>query len=60
MLILRFLFQLEPAALFVLQHESRARSAALAMLRGDLSYEELLWRVGGIRGFIAMFGRPKD
>ncbi len=60
MLILRFLLQLEPVALFLLQHEERARRAALAMLRGELSYESLLWRVGGIRGFIAMLGRSKD
>jgi len=56
MLILRLLFRLEPAALFVLQHEARARRAALAVLRGELTYRELLRRAGGIRGFIDMVG----
>ena len=56
MLILRLLFRLEPAALFVLQHDARARRAALAVLKGELSYCELLRRVGGIRGFIELIG----
>lgn len=56
MLLLRFLFRLEPAALFLLQSDVRARRAALAILKGDITYHELLWRVGGVRGFAALIG----
>ncbi|MCK9356763.1 MAG: NAD(P)/FAD-dependent oxidoreductase [Dehalococcoidia bacterium] len=56
MVLLRFLFRLEPAALFLLQHDARARRAALALLKGDMTYHELLWRVGGVRGFAALLG----
>jgi flavin-dependent dehydrogenase len=56
MVLLRFLFRLEPAALFLLQSDARARRAALALLRGDMTYHDLLWRVGGVRGFAALLG----
>jgi flavin-dependent dehydrogenase len=56
MVLLRFLFRLEPAALFLLQHDARARWAVLALLRGDTTYHDLLWKVGGVRGFAALIG----
>ncbi len=60
MVLLRLLFRLEPAALFLLQHDGRARRAGMALLTGDMTYQDLLWRVGGIRGLVALIGRPAE
>ncbi len=53
MVMLRLAFRFEAAALLLLQYDEKARRAALALLKGDASYSQLIGRAGGIGGIAA-------